>query len=129
MPITARTTEELGKALKTQPDEIIIEGDAKTKTIRIRAIGKVAWVVAFGAIAVAVTGIIVTAGSGGAAAPATISIGGPAFIVAGGAAGGISVVTSAISIAVAAGGVGALTTLRKKYKIIEREKVTMLVKK
>ncbi len=133
MPVTVSTAKELGEAIKHEKDEIILEGDIKRHTLRIRATGKVAWVIAFGAIGVAVTAVIVTAGSGGTAAPATI----PATVAAyslsavalGGGAAGISAVTAAIGIAVAAGGVGALTTLRRKYRIEKTGNVTKLIRK
>lgn len=45
---------ELGKALQDGIDSIEIEGNLKDKVLRIKASGKVAWVIALGAIAIAV---------------------------------------------------------------------------
>lgn len=45
---------ELGEALKSGADSIEIEGNLKDKVIRIKASGKVAWIVALGAVAVVV---------------------------------------------------------------------------
>lgn len=116
--MSAVTTEkELARAVKEGQDTIVIEGDLAKKTIRIKATGNVAWAVAIGAIGVAVCSIMVTAGSGGASTPVT---GTTAALAGGGAVailGGPATI-SAISVAVAAGGVGALKTLRR-YKITE----------
>lgn len=45
---------ELSKALQDGIDSIEIEGNLKDKVLRIKASGKVAWVIALGAIAIAV---------------------------------------------------------------------------
>lgn len=45
---------ELRQALQAGTDSIEIEGNLKDKVVRIKASGKVAWVIALGAIAVAV---------------------------------------------------------------------------
>lgn len=100
---------ELGQALKNEQDTIEIEGSMVTKVVKIKATGKVAWAIAFGAIGVAV---LITMGSGGTAAPAGGAVGIAAVSVL-----GLPVAISAVSIAVAAGSVGALNSLRK-YKII-----------
>ncbi|WP_034584074.1 hypothetical protein [Helicobacter pametensis] len=47
------TQEELNQAMSNQQDGIEIEGDLAKKVIKIKATGKVAWIVAFGAICVA----------------------------------------------------------------------------
>ena len=104
-----QTEKELAEALKVSQDTIEIEGDLKKKVLRIKATGKVPWAVAIGAIGVAV---IIALGSGGTAAPVSGFIGVGAVSVL-----GLSTATSAFAIAVAAGGVGALNTLRK-YKIV-----------
>lgn len=112
------TEKDLGEALKSGEEFIEIEGDLARKTIRIRATGKVAWVLALGSIGIAAFSAYATIGSAGAAAPA----GTVAFAVAAPAAIsvlGMSATISAVGIAIAAGGVGALTTLRK-YKEVSR---------
>lgn len=99
----------LGIALKNHQETIEIEGDLQKKVLRIKATGKVSWAVALGAIGIAV---VVVIGSGGAAAPVSGIIGFGAVSVL-----GVSTATSAVLIAIAAGGVGALNSLRK-YKIV-----------
>ena len=115
------TESELGKALKNGDETLEIEGDLAKKVLRIKATGKVAWVVAIGALGVAVVAVIST---GGTAAPvASVGIA-PAIAVL-----GIPSATSAVLIAVAAGGVGVLNSLRK-YKIVDKsENKVVLVKK
>ena len=109
--VTVKTPKELGKALKGKADEILIEGDLKKKVFRIRVTGKVAWLVAIGAIAAAVAAIIA---SGGLAFALGIPLVAPAISIL-----GVPTVSAAILIAIAAGGVGALNKLRK-YKEVER---------
>lgn len=121
------TEKELGEALKAEEDEIEITGDLARTTIKIRATGKVAWAIAFTAIGIAVFATYATIGTGGAGAPAT----GITLAFTGGAATGIlgiSTTAAAISIAVAAGGVGALTSLRK-YKEISRSESTLILRR
>ena len=65
------TEKELADAIKDNEDTITIEGDLAKKTLRIKATGKVAWVIAFEAIGVAVYSVMLTIGTGGASAPAT----------------------------------------------------------
>lgn len=122
-----KTEKELGEAIKAGEDEIEIEGDLAKKTIRIRATGSVAWAIAFGAIGIAAFATYATIGTGGAGVPIT----GSAVALSATAAVtilGVPVTAAAISIAVAAGGVGALTSLRK-YKEISRSSSTLVLKR
>ena len=107
--MTVRTEEELGEALKNDQDTIEIEGDLQNKVLRIKATGTVAWVVAIGAIGIAVA---LTLGTGGAGAPVSGAVGIGAVTVL-----GLPAALSSVSIAVAAGGVGALNSLRR-YKVV-----------
>ena len=109
--VPVKTPKELGKALKNNADEILIEGDLKKKVIRIRVTGKVAWLVAIGAIAAAVAAIIP---SGGLAFAPGAALAAPAVGIL-----GFPTTVATISIAIAAGGVGVLNKLRK-YKVVER---------
>lgn len=109
--MTIKTEEELGEALKNNQDEIEIEGDLTKKIIRIKATGSVAWAIAIGAIGVAV---VFTLGSGGTAAPVSAIVGVGAVSIL-----GVATASSAVLIAVAAGSVGALNSLRK-YKIVSK---------
>lgn len=102
-----RTEKELGEALKKNQDRIEIEGDLSKKVIKIKATGKVAWAIACGAIVVAVVAVLATPATGGASNVAHLAV---APVAA--ASLGVSVTGSAIAIAVAAGGVGALNKLR-----------------
>lgn len=119
----------LGKSIKSGENTIIVEGNLAKKVIIIKATGPVAWGVCAAALAVAIAIIIstpeqaeVAAVTGGATAvPSAV------FSVVGEtAAGAVATATlgtsavPAIIIGVAAGGVGALTTLRDKYKIVEK---------
>ena len=106
-----RSNQELGKALKEGKNEIVIEGALSEKVLRIRATGTIAWVVARGAIGLAV--VVVTS-----------SVGAPAGVVP--AAGAVAILgapatMAAIAIAAAAGDVAALNTLRS-YRVVSQEK-------
>jgi hypothetical protein len=122
-----RTEAELSDALKNKEETIEIEGDLANKTFKIRATGNVAWGVVIGAIAIAAYGAIVTVGTGGATAPATATAGFIAAPVAVSILGGATTY-SAIAIAVAAGGVGVLTTLRG-YKQVSRSPNRLVLKR
>lgn len=104
-----RDEKELAKAIKEEQDTIEIEGDLANKIIKIKATGKVAWCVCIGAIGIAVAATLAAPVTRGANLPVKFAI---APVVAT-SLGGFSVATSAIMIAVAAGGVGVLNKLRK----------------
>lgn len=116
-----RTEKELGEALKHKADTIEIEGDLLSgKVRRIRATGKLAWFIAIGALGIAVVSFLGTGGAGG-----VISMGfAPAAV---GVLGGATTY-SAIAIAIAAGGVGALNSLRN-YKEVSRSSDKLVLKK
>jgi hypothetical protein len=115
-----RTEEELAEAIENGEDTIEIEGDLKEKTLKIKATGKVAWVIAIGAIGIAVTIVIITGGTG---TPVSGFIGVGAVSVL-----GLPAAITAVSIAVAAGGVGILNKLRS-YKIVENSENILILKK
>ena len=118
------TEKELGEALKNNQDTIEIEGDLANKVIRIKATGAVAWGVCIGCVAVAVTFIVVTFGSGGTTAPVTV----PTAAVSLGAAAavwGLPTALAATGIAAAGGGVIVLNKLRK-YRL-EKKSDTKIV--
>lgn len=124
---TIKIAKELGEAVKRGDDILEIEGDVKNAVIRIRATGKVAWMVAVGAIAIGITAILATAGTGGLSAPlstAGLVVAAPAATaILGGAA-----TYSAIIVAVTAGGVWALNSLRN-YEEIYRSEDKLILKK
>lgn len=121
-----RTAKDLGEAIKNDENYIEIEGDLGKKVIRIKATGKVAWLVAFGALSVAITSIIVKVSSAGIAAPVTTAAlvtSAPAAI---GILGGKTALT-AVLIAVAGGSATVLNKLRK-YNIKVTNNRTILTK-
>lgn len=94
---TIRTEKELAKQIENNADMIVIESSLKNKVIRIKATGKAAWIVAIGAIGVAVTSFL--------SAPATRGVSIVSSFVGASAAVttlGLSTTTSAILIAIAA---------------------------
>lgn len=126
MNTTVSTTEELAKAIDRGENKIIVTGTLGEAVITIEAIGPVAWAVAIGAVGVAVASIITTVGTGGVGAPAGVVMKcftTPVLVTTFGSTG---TVTTAVSIAVAGGGVGTLTTLRKYKAKRERGKVVLI---
>lgn len=126
--MTKVTTEsQLGKAVKEKKDVIEIEGSLADKTFKIRATGKAAWIVAVGAIGVSFYAAMATAGTGGTTAPIT---GTAAFMAAPVAVGILGATTSysAIAIAVAAGSIGVLTSLRE-YEQVSRSPGHLVLKR
>ena len=102
-----RDEKELAEALKNEENQIIIEGDLARKVFKIKVTGNVAWGVCIAAIAVAVAAALASMPTGGVSA----------FVAAPAMAGAVtilgpSVAGSALSIAIAAGGVGVLNKLR-----------------
>jgi hypothetical protein len=117
---------DLGDAIKNEQDTIEIEGDLGKKVLKIKATGKVAWMVASGAIGVAVLAIIYPVPE------PTTQVASKAFaITAGGSAVailGAGTAATAISIAVAAGGVGALNKLRA-YRVASTDNNRVVLKR
>lgn len=116
-----KTEKELAEAIKNNEDTIYIEGNLKDKVVRIKATGKVAWGVCAASLAAAIIFYSVTAPTmavnppfaGVEAFTGTVAVGAATTVL------GTSAI-SAVVIGVAAGGIGALTTLRDGYKIIEK---------
>ena len=118
MPTTVKTEKELADAINRGDDSIEIEGDLANRTIKIRACGKVAWLVALGSIGIAAYALVSIPLTGGADAPAAGIVSG----ITGSAAVavlGLPATMAAIGIAVAAGGVGVLSKVRD-YKETSR---------
>ncbi|MBD8680343.1 hypothetical protein [Pseudomonas sp. CFBP 13719] len=115
----ATSERELADAINSGADEIEIEGDLCAKVVKIKAKGKVAWLIAFGALSIAAGSAIAAfkihnAKAKAAAASGTLLLGSiPAVSL------GPVVATSAIKIATFAGRTSALNELRE-YKIKER---------
>lgn len=129
MSTTVSTSKELGVAIKASESTIIIEGKLGNAVIAIQAIGPVAWGTVIAATAVAITGTIVSLGTVGAGAPVdAVSklVATPALITAVG--GSTSTATTLMGIAIAGGGVGVLTSLRK-YNATKKGNKVILTKK
>lgn len=137
---TVKTSKELGEAIKSNEDYIYVEGDLKNKVIRIKATGKIAWALAVGSLATAITLYLTL--------PATLTVsttaGGPVGTAVGGAisftggvvtstvvatALGVKAAAVAIGIGVAFGGVGGVITLRDKYIIVNKDEDGIILKK
>ncbi|WP_317341109.1 hypothetical protein [Phocaeicola coprocola] len=117
-----RNEKELASAVKSNQNEITIKGDLAEKTIKIKATGKVAWLVASGAVGVAViialkTPIVIAGGP-----HAVASLGAIATTSAGAtvAIWGISTTVAAISICVAGGSAVTLKKLYEGYNIVSK---------
>ncbi|NQE47526.1 MULTISPECIES: hypothetical protein [Herbaspirillum] len=120
---TVTNEKDLGKAIKSEEDTIQIEGDLARKIIRIRATGKVAWAIAFGAIGVAVAATIIALPTGGTSEVAAAAIAPAPIAILGGAT-----TYSCIAIALAAGGIGSLAKLRT-YKEVSRSEGRLVLKR
>lgn len=131
MSVNCKTSEDLAKAIKNQEEYIEIEGSLKDKTVRIKAVGKVAWGVCAAALGAAILCYIATPG----AAVATTPAGGAAALVSGVAATTVaagtlgSATVTAVAIGVAAGGIGVLNALRDKYEIVEKDEKHIILKR
>lgn len=129
-----KTSKELGQAIKAEKETIEIEGDLAAKVIRIKATGKVTWGVAAAALGIGIFAIVHTPHATVATAPAG-GVGGAISFTGGtvstGAAGAIlgPAAITALTVAVAAGGIGALTALRDKYKITNKAKGHLTLKR
>ena len=124
--MTVNNEKDLGEAVKNEQDTIEIEGDLGKKVLRIKATGKVAWIVAFGALGIAVAGALYpipepTTQVASKAFAATSAIGAVSIL-------GVGTTATAISIAVAAGGVGVLNKLRR-YKIVSTSNNSVILKR
>ncbi len=132
MVTSVHTEKELAQAIKNNSDTIEIHGDLAKKTIKIKAAGNVAWAIAFGAIGVAMASVFLTMGSGGTAAPATVTtlaFTAPAAV----ATLGLGTTITVGSLFVAAGSMGAAKLffgkLRKDYVIKDKRDNFIVLKK
>ncbi len=134
MSVKCKTAEELGKAIKNNEDTIEIEGNLKNEVFRIKATGKVAWGVCAASLAFAITAYVLTLEATAATAPVG-GAGGAVFAFGGTAALGSaatmlgSAAIPALIVGISAGGIGALNTLRDKYKIVEKNKKYIKLKR
>ena len=124
---TVTSAAELGRKVNNGENEITIEGVLGKKTIRIKATGKVAWAIAFGAIGVAL--VIAIRGVGaGPAAPALEAI---AITSAGGAVAviGLPATVAALSMAFAVKNKKVLNSLRDDYIIVSKTNNRVVLKR
>ena len=104
------TEKELGEALKRGEDTIEVEMDLGRKVVRMKAVGKHAWAICVAAIGVAgACGVVAITSAGTAAAPSAF-VATPAVATVASFLG-VPTAISAIGIAIAGGGVGALNKL------------------
>lgn len=115
--MTTNNAQELGRAIESNQNEITVEGDLAKKIIRIKATGKVAWVIAGGAVAIGVIAIMnmpVAASTGPTGLIAesvvlgTTAIGAVSIL-------GVSATITAVSIGVGARNKKVLDKLRNNY--------------
>lgn len=116
---------ELATAIENNQDYIEIKGDLARKTIKIKAVGPIVWGVCLGAIAIAVVAILAAPATGGTSA-ALSAFAAPAAV----ATLGASATATAISLAVATGGVAVLNKLRDyDMEKISEDKIRLIRKK
>lgn len=105
------TEKELGEALKRGESTIEVEFDLQNKVLKIKALEKGAWAVCVAAIGVAVVCGVVTISTAGTATVPSAFVAAPAVVTVSSFLG-MPTAISAIGIAIAGGGVGALNKLR-----------------
>ena len=113
MAINVSTAQELGEAVARGESRIVVTGSLGPAVMTIEAVGPVAWGIAIGAIAVLIIGLIIAGGTGGVGAPAGVVMEGLATPFLLSTFGSIGTITTAVSIALAGGGVDTLTALRR----------------
>lgn len=117
-----KTPKESSEAIKANTEEITVEADMANHIICVKATGIVSWAVCAASLAVAASLIAatptVTAAATPAAGEACFLAGTVTSVAAVGVLGPSAI--PAIAIAVASGGVGALTAIRDKYTITEK---------
>ena len=120
---------DLAEEIKNERDTIEIEGDLANEIVKIKATGKVAWAIAFGAIGIAAGAAYITLTPSPdpvtkGLAPATgIAVGGAAVAIL-----GVSTTTAAIALVKAAGSISVLTKLRS-YKVISQRDNRVILKR
>ena len=125
------TEKELSQCIQNGVDRIEIEGDLANKTLKIKATGKVAWAVAFGAIGVAIIAVMTLPASSTTGPAGPVAEG---LIASGAAAGAVTVLglpatIAAISMALADKNKSVLTKLRDSYDIVEKSNNRIVLKK
>ena len=91
---TVSTAKELGNAICSGDNKIVITGSLGNAVLRVEAIGPIAWGVLIGAVGMSIFGISATVATGGIAAPvATVShfVAFPAAVAAAAATGSVCI--------------------------------------
>lgn len=120
----------LAAAVKRGESSIEVVGDLAKKIIKIKATGPVAWAIASATIVIAGTAAFATLKAG--KSPPVIAVGAVAsFIPAAGAVSilGPSTALAAISLVIAAGGIGPLSAIRSQYEIADQSEGRVLLRK
>jgi hypothetical protein len=123
MATIVSTAKELGKAILDGISEITIEVDLAKSVIRIKGIGKAAWVIVIPAITAATIFAAAAPATGGTSAIAGFAALAPAVGILGSGAA-----VSAVLIAVGGGGIAVLNKLRK-YTLTKLPDGRVLLKK
>jgi len=122
---------DLKKALDNNQNTIEIEGNLADRTVTIKATGKVAWVVALGAVTVAIGATFITPAAPIVAPVTTITAGITAPVAVATVGTGTTVVM--ISLAITTGSLAAAKLLFKKlrndYIITEKRKGYVVLKR
>jgi hypothetical protein len=133
--VTARTASELGQYVKKGESEIVVEGDLVNHVYRIKVVGKLAWAVCGVALGAAIYFAMATPAATVATAPAAgaggvVSFGASVSTAAAAVTVlGVPATVAAVTIGVAAGGIGGIMSLRDKYRIAERNGSRMVLKR
>lgn len=134
--MSIKTFKEILDALRTDQDEIHIEGDAAKKIIKIKASGNIAWVIALGAVTVAVIAALSASKSNNDKSSTAAMVLGFSAAPAAVATIGVSATSGLIAIVMAGvGGIGlvatkrALTKLRNNYKVIASSENMVVLKR
>lgn len=116
-----KNEKELGEALKAEASRIEITGPLVQKVLKIKKVSSLSWKIAIGALGVAVGAALTVPVAGG---PVIITVVPTLSFILGG-----KVAVCAVLIAVAAGGVGVLNSLRSYQIEVQEADRLVLVRK
>lgn len=130
---TVTTAVELGNAIKNGEDEIIILGDLSAKVIKIKATGKVAWILAYSAVSVAITAVLTSPslllGAAGLVAEGTLVSLASTLATSAVAVWGLGTTVQAIAIGVGAKNTKVLRKLKDNYEIVQNGSSQVIIRK
>lgn len=118
--MAVRNEEELAGAIQKKQSVIEVEGDIGRRIIRIKAVGAIAWALLLGALLVILASMVSTGGTVGGLVAAPLAV--PIVTIV-----GPSAAATIIALAMAAGGIGILSSLRSDYRVVSDDgrKVTL----